>query len=105
MITVVGSFVMDMVARMERFPQAGETMIGQSVQYFPGGKGANQCVAAARLGGKVQMVGMLGRDAYVSSSVIFSRRMVSAMAMYLTAIFQRLWPRYRSIARDRTALW
>lgn len=64
MITVVGSFVMDMVARMERFPQAGETMIGQSVQYFPGGKGANQCVAAARLGGKVQMVGMLGRDAY-----------------------------------------
>ena len=64
MITVVGSFVMDMVARMERFPQAGETMIGQSVQYFPGGKGANQCVAAARLGGAVQMVGMLGEDAY-----------------------------------------
>lgn len=64
MITVVGSFVMDMVARMERFPQAGETLIGQSVQYFPGGKGANQCVAAARLGGKVQMVGMLGEDAY-----------------------------------------
>lgn len=63
MITVVGSFVMDMVARMERFPQAGETLIGQSVQYFPGGKGANQCVAAARLGGKVQMVGMLGQDA------------------------------------------
>lgn len=64
MITVVGSFVMDMVARMERFPQAGETMIGQSVQYFPGGKGANQCVAAARLGGQVQMAGMLGQDAY-----------------------------------------
>lgn len=64
MITVVGSFVMDMVARMERFPQAGETMIGQSVQYFPGGKGANQCVAAARLGGKVQMIGMLGEDSY-----------------------------------------
>jgi ribokinase len=64
MITVVGSFVMDMVARMDRFPQAGETLIGQSVQYFPGGKGANQCVAAARLGGKVQMVGMLGEDAY-----------------------------------------
>ena len=64
MITVVGSFVMDMVARMDRFPQAGETLIGQSVQYFPGGKGANQCVAAARLGGQVQMVGMLGEDAY-----------------------------------------
>lgn len=63
MITVVGSFVMDMVARMERFPQAGETLIGQSVQYFPGGKGANQCVAAARLGAQVRMVGMLGQDA------------------------------------------
>ena len=63
MITVVGSFVMDMVARMERFPQAGETLIGQSVQYFPGGKGANQCVAAARLGGEVRMIGMLGQDA------------------------------------------
>ena len=64
MITVVGSFVMDMVARMEWFPQAGETTIGQSVQYFPGGKGANQCIAAARLGGKVRMAGMLGDDAY-----------------------------------------
>lgn len=63
MITVVGSFVMDMVARMGRFPEAGETVIGQSVQYFPGGKGANQCVAAARLGGDVRMAGMLGKDA------------------------------------------
>lgn len=63
MITVVGSFVMDMVARMDRFPQAGETLIGQSVRYFPGGKGANQCISAARLGAQVQMVGMLGQDA------------------------------------------
>lgn len=63
MITVVGSFVMDMVARMDRFPQAGETLIGQSIRYFPGGKGANQCISAARLGGRVQMVGMLGQDA------------------------------------------
>ena len=49
MITVVGSFVMDMVARMERFPQAGETLLGQSIQYFPGGKGANQCISAVYL--------------------------------------------------------
>lgn len=63
MITVVGSFVMDMVAKMERFPQAGETLIGQSVQYFPGGKGANQCVSIRRLGGDVCMIGMLGEDA------------------------------------------
>lgn len=63
MITVVGSFVMDMVARMERFPQAGETLLGRSIQYFPGGKGANQCVAISRLGGEVRMAGMLGEDA------------------------------------------
>ncbi len=63
MITVVGSFVMDMVARMEQFPQAGQTLLGQSIQFFPGGKGANQCIAAARLGGRVQMAGMLGGDA------------------------------------------
>lgn len=63
MITVIGSFVMDMVARMETFPQAGQTLLGQSIQFFPGGKGANQCVAAARLGGKTRMAGMLGRDA------------------------------------------
>ncbi len=62
MITVVGSFVMDMVARMDRFPQAGQTLIGQSIQFFPGGKGANQCISAARLGAKVAMAGMLGRD-------------------------------------------
>lgn len=63
MITVVGSFVMDMVAKMERFPQAGETLLGRSIQYFPGGKGANQCVSIRRLGGEVRMAGMLGEDA------------------------------------------
>ena len=62
-ITVIGSFVMDNVAKMERFPEAGESIIGKSIERFPGGKGANQCVAVARLGGDVEMVGMLGRDA------------------------------------------
>ncbi len=62
-ITVVGSFVMDNVAKMDCFPQAGQTVLGNSLELFPGGKGANQCVAAARLGGDVEMVGMLGRDA------------------------------------------
>ena len=62
-ITVIGSFVMDNVAKMDCFPQAGQTVLGNSLELFPGGKGANQCVAAARLGGDVEMVGMLGRDA------------------------------------------
>ena len=61
-ITVIGSFVMDNVARMEEFPQAGQTVLGQSVDKYPGGKGINQCVAAARLGGDTEMIGMLGRD-------------------------------------------
>lgn len=62
-ITVVGSFVMDNVARMDAFPAEGQTVLGNSLELFPGGKGANQCVAAARLGGKVAMAGMLGADA------------------------------------------
>ncbi len=62
-ITVVGSFVMDNVAKMQSFPQAGQTVLGYSLELFPGGKGANQCVSVARLGGEVEMIGMLGRDA------------------------------------------
>ena len=47
---------------MKKYPEAGETVLGYSLGLFPGGKGANQCVAAARLGGDVEMVGMLGKD-------------------------------------------
>lgn len=61
-ITVVGSFVMDNVAKMKEFPQAGETVLGDNIELFPGGKGINQCIAAARLGGDVEMCGMLGKD-------------------------------------------
>ena len=61
-ITVVGSFVTDMVATMPRFPEAGETILGERLRVYPGGKGANQCVAVRRLGGDVAMVGMLGKD-------------------------------------------
>ena len=61
-ITVIGSFVMDNVAKMAKFPQTGETILGESLELFPGGKGINQCVSVARLGGDVEMVGMLGKD-------------------------------------------
>lgn len=61
-ITVIGSFVMDNVAKMDKFPQAGETVLGSTLEFFPGGKGANQCVSVARLGGDVEMIGMLGKD-------------------------------------------
>ncbi|HET7839916.1 MAG TPA: ribokinase [Rectinemataceae bacterium] len=59
---VVGSLNMDMVTRVERFPQPGETISGLSFNIFPGGKGANQAVALARLGARVEMVGALGDD-------------------------------------------
>lgn len=62
-IAVVGSFVMDLIASVDEFPKAGQTIIGNSMQTFPGGKGANQAVAAARLGAEVQMFGKVGNDA------------------------------------------
>ncbi|WP_249896775.1 ribokinase [Paenibacillus sp. PK3_47] len=55
---------MDMVVRTERAPGAGETLFGDSFALSPGGKGANQAVAAARLGGKVSMIGSVGKDAF-----------------------------------------
>lgn len=61
-ITVIGSFVMDMVARLEEFPKAGQTVLGKSLGVYPGGKGANQAVAARRLGGDVEMIGCVGKD-------------------------------------------
>ena len=62
-LTVVGSINLDLVARVERLPRAGETLSGAKLERLPGGKGANQAVAAARLGAAVRMVGAVGRDA------------------------------------------
>lgn len=59
---VVGSLNMDMVTRVGRFPAPGETLRGESFNVFPGGKGANQAVALARLGAAVEMIGALGDD-------------------------------------------
>lgn len=64
MITVVGSINMDLVVRTDRFPKQGETAMGNLYTTIPGGKGANQAVAAARLGSGVQMVGAVGTDAF-----------------------------------------
>jgi ribokinase len=61
-IVVVGSINMDLVATAEHIPAPGETILGTDFQMHPGGKGANQAVAAARLGAQVQMIGQLGSD-------------------------------------------
>jgi ribokinase len=63
-IVVVGSINMDLVTVTARFPGAGETLMGERFLTIPGGKGANQAVAAARLGARVSLVGALGRDAF-----------------------------------------
>jgi ribokinase len=63
-IVVLGGINMDLVSVSSRIPQAGETILGDSFFTAPGGKGANQAVAAARLGASVRMVGRIGNDAF-----------------------------------------
>lgn len=63
-VVVVGSFVMDLVVWASRRPVKGESILGDDFAMFPGGKGANQAVAAARLGADVAMIGRLGEDAF-----------------------------------------
>lgn len=63
-VAVVGSINIDLVANTERIPVEGETVLGSGFQIHPGGKGANQAVAVARLGYPVRMIGCLGDDAF-----------------------------------------
>jgi ribokinase len=61
-LTVVGSINLDLVASAERLPRPGETITGAAFARYPGGKGANQAVAAARMGAEVRMMGSVGQD-------------------------------------------
>jgi len=63
-IYVFGSLNLDLVVQAPHLPRSGETLAGSNFQMLPGGKGANQAVAAARLGGRVEMVGRVGADAF-----------------------------------------
>jgi ribokinase len=68
-VCVVGSANLDLVARCERLPQPGETVTGASFERVPGGKGANQAVAAARLGAHVRFVGCVGADDFADEAL------------------------------------
>ena len=63
-VAVVGSVNMDLVARADRVPAPGETVLGGDFTTIPGGKGANQAVAAARLGAQCHLIGAVGEDAF-----------------------------------------
>ena len=63
-VFVAGSINMDVVATAARHPRIGETVAGEAMLYFPGGKGANQAVSAAKLGAQVALIGRLGKDAF-----------------------------------------
>ncbi|WP_316176688.1 MULTISPECIES: ribokinase [unclassified Bradyrhizobium] len=81
-VVVAGSINMDVVATAERHPRIGETVAGRSVMYFPGGKGANQTVAAAKLGVPTALIGRLGRDAFGEQL----RAFLTAQGIDLTAV-------------------
>jgi ribokinase len=69
-IAVVGSINLDLVARSERLPRPGETVTGATFARYPGGKGANQAVACARLGAEVTMIGAVGSDPLAGDALI-----------------------------------
>lgn len=71
---IVGSLNMDLVIRVDKMPRAGETLTGEGFMSNPGGKGANQAVAAARLGAEAYMVGCVGRE--------FGDELIASLAGY-----------------------
>ncbi|WP_343315150.1 ribokinase [Brucella sp. BE17] len=74
MITVLGSINMDLVALVERLPGPGETVSGSSFTTSPGGKGANQALAARRAGADVRMVGAVGSDSFAQEALQILRQ-------------------------------
>lgn len=65
-VIILGSINMDMVMATDRLPKVGETLLGETIDYYVGGKGANQAVAAARVGADVSLIGKIGEDTFGS---------------------------------------
>lgn len=84
MITVLGSINLDLVATAERLPVAGETVVGRTFETSPGGKGANQALAATRSGRKVRMVGAVGSDHFAETALNLLREAGTYLSMVKT---------------------
>jgi ribokinase len=69
LITIVGSINLDLIATVERLPEPGETVRSGGYSTAPGGKGANQALAAARAGGQVRMIGAVGKDGFATEAL------------------------------------
>ena len=72
-LTIIGSINLDLVATAPRLPVAGETVTGATLARHPGGKGANQALAAARLGAEVALIGRVGDDAMAEEALVLLR--------------------------------
>lgn len=84
MITVIGSINLDLIATVDRLPGRGETVPGSGFETAPGGKGANQALAAARAGAQVKMVGSVGKDAFAAEATA----LLKAGGVDLSAVFE-----------------
>ncbi len=73
-VVVLGSINLDLIARIARVPKAGETGLARSMTSSPGGKGANQALAACRMGADTSLVGMVGDDAFAMQALKFLRQ-------------------------------
>ena len=84
-ILVIGSMNMDFVIKVKKRPETGETVLGESLSLKPGGKGANQAYAAAKLGGDVTMLGAVGDDAF-GRQLIDDLKLVGVHTEYIKVI-------------------
>ncbi|PIC68088.1 ribokinase [Sporosarcina sp. P16a] len=85
MITVIGNANIDLIAQADKFPLQGETVRGKDFQTAPGGKGANQAVACAKLGHKVQLIGTTGTDSF-GEMIVANLRKQQVDTSYITQV-------------------
>ena len=90
-VIVVGSLNIDLVVEVPTIPPPGETVLGKNFATFPGGKGANQAVAAARLGAEVSLVGRVGADAFGSQLLANARALEAGEKTWESEIDGATW--------------